>query len=365
MTTPIYVAISSHGFGHAAQTCVVLNALAESRTGLKFNISTGVPRDFLTQRLRCDFEYYPEVVDPGLVMKSSLKVLQQESFDSYTSWFSHWDTHIEHLATQMEQQRSTLVLSNIAFAVAPAAKRVGIPALGFCSLNWADVFSHYCGHFDGAAQLVGQIQTAYADLDRFIRLTPAMPMSWMRNSISSPPIVRLGIDQHERLIDTLGIHKDRTRIVLVGFGGIDTPLPLKHWPTAQNVIWIFPTGEKIVREDIRTLGDLQLSYIDALTSCDVVVTKAGYGTFVEAAFAAKPVVYVERDDWPEEPYLVEWLAKYVPIQSVGKDAFYLGQFLNEVNTVSAAASKYIRPVNGIQQVVDEITNLLYKNSPAS
>jgi hypothetical protein len=358
MTTPIYVAISSHGFGHAAQTCVVLNALAESRIGLKFNISTGVPRDFLTQRLRCDFEYYPEVVDPGLVMKSSLKVLQQESFDSYTSWFSRWDTHIEHLATQMKQHRAALALTNIAFAVAPAAKRVGIPALGFCSLNWADVFSHYCGHFDGASQLVNQIQTAYANLDRFIRLTPAMPMSWMRNSITVPPIVRLGIDQRKRLNDALGVHQDRIRIVLVGFGGIDTPLPLKHWPTAQDVTWIIPAGEKRVREDILSLGDLQLSYIDVLTSCDVVVTKAGYGTFVEAAFAAKPVVYVERDDWPEEPYLVEGLAKYVPIQSVGKSAFYSGQFLNEVNAVSAAAPKYSRPENGIQQVVDEITNFL-------
>lgn len=358
MTTPIYVAISSHGFGHAAQTCVVLNALAESHTGLKFNISTGVHRDFFTQRLHCPFEYCPEIVDPGLVMKSSLKVLQQETFDSYANWFSHWDTHVEHFATQMEQQRSALVLSNIAFAVAPAAKRVGIPALGFCSLNWADIFSHYCGHFDGVSQLVDQIQTAYANLDRFIRLTPAMPMSWMRNSTNAPPIVRLGVDQRERIIDALGVHKDRSRIVLVGFGGIDTPLPLKLWPTAHDVTWLITTSKQIVREDIRTLGDLNLSYIDALASCDVVVTKAGYGTFVEAAFAAKPVVYVERDDWPEEPYLVEWVAKYVPIQRVRKSAFYSGQFLNEVNAVSSMAHKANRPANGVQQVVDEITNFL-------
>lgn len=357
MTASIFVALSSHGFGHAAQTCVVLNALAESRSGLTFDITTNVPHDFLIQRLRCSFEYRQEKVDPELVMESSLKVLPRETFDSYSTWFSQWDAHVEHYTKQLEKQRSALVLTNVAFTVAPAAKRAGIPVLGFCSLNWADIFAHYCGHFDGAMAQIKQMQQAYGDLDRFIRLTPAMPMSWLRNAVSVPPIVRFGVDQRQRIIDDLGV-KQEHRLVLVGFGGIDTPLPLKSWPMASDISWLFPAGVHTIRKDMLSLTDLNLSYIDALASCDVVVTKPGYGTFVEAAFAAKPVVYIERDDWPEQPYLVDWLGKYVATEGVQKREFYSGNFLKEVNAVSYATPKIFCPENGIRHVVDEIGKFL-------
>ena len=54
---------------------------------------------------------------------------------------------------------------------------------------------------------------------------------------------------------------------------------------------------------------LGIEFGDMLASCDAVLTKPGYGTFVEAACAGVPVLYVARKDWPEEPYLVNWLKR--------------------------------------------------------
>ena len=44
-----------------------------------------------------------------------------------------------------------------------------------------------------------------------------------------------------------------------------------------------------------------------LRSVDVVLTKPGYGTFTEAACNGAAVLYLRRDDWPEQDCLIEWL----------------------------------------------------------
>ena len=50
-----------------------------------------------------------------------------------------------------------------------------------------------------------------------------------------------------------------------------------------------------------------MDFTDLVRSVDAVLTKPGYGTFTEAAFNGTPVLYVRRDDWPEQDCLIEWL----------------------------------------------------------
>ena len=50
-----------------------------------------------------------------------------------------------------------------------------------------------------------------------------------------------------------------------------------------------------------------MPHIDVVCSVDALITKPGYGSFVEAACNGIPILYVRRGDWPEEHYLVRWL----------------------------------------------------------
>ena len=52
---------------------------------------------------------------------------------------------------------------------------------------------------------------------------------------------------------------------------------------------------------------LAMLFPDLLRSIDLVLTKPGYGTFTEAACNGAAVLYVRRDDWPEQECLIEWL----------------------------------------------------------
>ncbi|TAN60870.1 MAG: hypothetical protein EPN20_13195, partial [Magnetospirillum sp.] len=46
----LWLALSPHGFGHAAMTAPVVTELRRRRPGLRLTIQTGVPRAFLESR---------------------------------------------------------------------------------------------------------------------------------------------------------------------------------------------------------------------------------------------------------------------------------------------------------------------------
>ena len=54
----------------------------------------------------------------------------------------------------------------------------------------------------------------------------------------------------------------------------------------------------------------QFPYADVMASCDVVVTKPGYGVMQECAVNDKPMVYVEREDFREYPILEAALKRH-------------------------------------------------------
>ncbi len=105
-------------------------------------------------------------------------------------------------------------------------------------------------------------------------------------------------------------------LVLLSPGGIASSLDLRRWPRRPSVRWIAPAS--IAREAPGTtaLEAVGWPHVDVLASVDAVITKPGYGTFVDAACNARPLVYAERPDWPEEPRLGRWLAGRVPTATV-------------------------------------------------
>jgi UDP-N-acetylglucosamine:LPS N-acetylglucosamine transferase len=73
-----------------------------------------------------------------------------------------------------------------------------------------------------------------------------------------------------------------------------------------------------------------MHFSDLLASADIMLTKPGYGAFVEAACSGIPVLYVERDDWPEQPYLITWLSQHGLCHRLTAAQVQDGNFAQEV-----------------------------------
>lgn len=306
--TRLLVAISHHGLGHLAQTAPVINALHTARPDLTFLIWSGVTPAALAARIHAPFQHRHEPADVGLAMHDAVRVDLAASRDAYLDFHRDWDGRVAREADWLREREVTGVLADVACLPLAAAARAGIPGIALCSLNWVDIAAAYLAEQEGMAAVLEQMAAAYRSARAFLRATPAMPMDWLDNREALPPISAHGIGRAVELRERLGLAAGE-RLVLLGFGGIGYQAA-KPLPALNGVRWLVPDGWRQERADLIPFAHTGLPFIDLLASCDVLVTKVGYGSFVEAAAAGIPVLYIDRPDWPETPFLAEWLVAH-------------------------------------------------------
>lgn len=354
----LVVDISAHGFGHVAQTAPVLNALHALRPDVRLTIRSSAPHSLLQQRLQCPFEHLPYAFDFGMRMHSAIAVDLVRSAADYHAFHADWSVRVAHEAQALSRLHPDLLLANVPYLSLAAANAAGIPAVALCSLNWAEIFGHYFGHDAQGEALNATIQAAYRSALAFLKVEPAMPMADLPNARSIAPIASLGRYRREELNGKLGLSKN-TRIVLSAMGGMDFRLPMERWPEMPEVHWLIPSDWRIDRRDCTPFESLEIPFSDLLASCDAVLTKPGYGTFAEAACAGVPLLYVTRGDWPEQPYLVDWLIRNGRVLEVPRPALENGDGVLDLLERLWSLTAPARPVaNGAEEAAAYLSTLL-------
>jgi hypothetical protein len=320
----LVVALSAHGFGHAAQTAPVVNRLRALVPGLRVTLRTALPRSLLATRFDGDWTLTPVIGDFGVHMASSLDVQVDATAAEYAALHADWETAVEDEARALAALQPDLLLANVSYRALAGAARAGIPAVALCSLNWLDIYRHYCGTRPEAPAILAQMRAAYAGAGCFLRPTPGMPMADLPQVRGIGPIARLGQDRRAELRTRLGIG-DATRVVLLALGGVAHELDLGAWPQQRDLHWLVPASLHPGRRDMSAFDNLGLGFADLLRSVDAVVGKPGYGTFLEAACNATPLLYVSRGDWPEQPCLTEWVIAHARAAEVSRDRFERGE----------------------------------------
>jgi len=333
----LLVALSPHGFGHAAQASVVLNALRLERPDLRVTVQTSLPREFLAGRIGGAFDYVPRATDFGLVMHSALRIDLEASAARYRALHRDWERRVVAEAAAMEALAADLLLADVPYLSLAAAERAGLPALALCSLNWAGVYRELFGHRPEAPGILDQMEAAYNGARLFLCPQPSMPMPELSNVHAIGPLARLGRDRRQALRARLGL-RDGQRLVLLAPGGVPTRLPMERWPAMEDVHWLVPAAWQTRRPDATELESLQMDFVDVLRSVDALVGKCGYGTVAECVCNGTPMVYVARPDWPEDPYLADWLTRHGRCASVSRDE------LEEGRLAQALARCWAQPV---------------------
>lgn len=358
----LYVAISSHGYGHVAQTAPVLNELHRRNPDLKLVVESAVPRAHLESRIAAPFEHLPVATDFGMVMRDALTVDVPASEARYLDFHRGLDVAVEDARDRMRAHAPDLVLSNIPYVPIRAAQELGVPCVAMSSLNWADILEPVASRSPAVRHLIDDIRACYRDASSFLLLEPGMPMPWLTNAQTIGPVAAVGRPRHYLLRALLGVDRS-TRVILVSMGGIATDLNVANWPSIPATHWIIAGQPGIERPDMTALGEITMPYLDVLASCDAMVTKLGYGAFVEAACAGVPVAYISREQWPETPYLTRWLESHGRAVEIERSALFdgrLGDALERlwrmpallpvvptgVEQAVSLLEKYLRPPHG-------------------
>lgn len=304
----LLVALTAHGFGHAAMTAPVVNALADKLPALHLTLQSNHPKDLLASRFNGPFAQISGDDDFGLAMASATRIRLEDSAAAYRTLHGRLADAVTEQARRMRALGVDLLLSNIGYVPLLAARQAGIPAIALSCLNWADIYGHYFGDRPEAAAIEAEMLDAYNAATVFLRPVPAMPMPRVTNSRAIGPLASIGRGDRAAIRLRLGV-EDGMKLGIIAFGGVDAGLPLAGWPRLEGWQWLV-AGDSAGHPDLIAFDRSLFDFPDILQSCDVVLTKPGYGTFCEAAVNGTPVLFVPRPDWPESPHMIDWLSAH-------------------------------------------------------
>lgn len=316
----LLVAVSAHGFGHLAQCAPVVNALRARLPGMRLTVRSGLAPEYLASRLQGPFQVDPRSDDFGVCNRGALAVDLEATAARYRDLHREWPQRVAEVARELRRSAPDLLLADIPYLTLAAAQRAGIPNLALCSLHWGDIYWQLLSHLQEAPDIRARIMAAYAGADCFLRPAPAMPMDGLDNLRDIGPIAAVGRNRRPELARRLGLGAD-DRLVILSMGGHVSRLPIEVWPLVPGLHWLVPRSWEGERGDLSRLQDLGLPFGDLLASCDALVCKPGYGSFVEAAASGIPVLYVRRDDWPEQNSLLDWLHRHTRCVGVSRQVF--------------------------------------------
>lgn len=343
----LVVSISGHGFGHVAQTAPILNRLHERIPDLDITVRSAVPLAHLRSRIHAPFVHLTSEGDIGMLMTSALDVCIEESRQAYQRFHADWQARVIGEARLLEALDADMVLSNVGYLPLAGAQLAGIPNIALCSLNWADIYRHYCGE-DTISE---QIHQCYASADAFLRTTPGMEMRDLHNLIPVAPIAAIGCDRRDVLRAHLRL-SDQEKLVLVSMGGIASRLPIEGWPRIDGVRWLVQQAWQVEHPDAIEIESIPLSFSDLLASCDALLCKPGYGSFVEASCCATPILYVDRSGWPETRALTEWLQRHSVCREIARCELEQGTLVEALEQLWEAHSRESMDPQGGEQVTE-------------
>lgn len=358
----IFVAVSFHGFGHLAQVAPLVNTLFARHPDWQLVLQCAAGRELLQHWITPDFIHVQVATDPGIPMHNALRVDAAETWRQYRLDNARNQDDVAGLQKLLALHRPDLVLSNIGYRVARAASQLSIPCFHFCSLNWADSFYPYCAGQADAAAIYQALCDDYNQAEVFFRLPPYMPMPGLKNRVDVGPVCRVGrkLDLHAHFG-----HEPDVRHVLVTMGGMPYPLPFERWPQRSDLFFIHAGVPTAPRADLINLADCGISHLDLVASCAVILTKPGYGTFMEAACSGTPVLYVSRGDWPEQPPLLVWRRQHGYCREITETHFQQGDFVDDIEqaVVAARSAQYAERVSptGIDEIIARIELQLGKS----
>jgi hypothetical protein len=335
----LLVAITAHGFGHVAQTAPVVNALRRRLPKLRLTLYTSLPRSFLASRFAGDFTHIARCPDVGMCMKDALQVDAAASARAYRHFHRDWEMAVAREARLLKDCAPDAILA-----------------------NWMDLYRHCCAAQPEAATILEQMLGAYHSVHAFLQPVPHMPMPDLEKCRAIGPIARLGTDRRSHIRQRCRLPADG-KLVLVSLGGVPTQLNLAAWPPLSEVHWIVPASLNPQRRDMVALESLDMDFVDVLRSVDALITKPGYGSFVEAACNGVPVLYAPRLDWPEERFLLDWLRAHGRCLPVQRQQLLRGDFADALQQLfSQPAPEAVAP-SGVAEAVGRLSALLQDAQP--
>ncbi|MCW8996566.1 MAG: hypothetical protein OQK77_12195 [Psychromonas sp.] len=321
--------ISAHGFGHGAISTSVIERIMHNFPEIKITVLTLLPKSYLDSRLSRPFTYIESGHDFGMLMHSPIEVDVVNSRVKYQQLFDNWQQVVNKEIALLKQIKPDCVLSNISPITLDAAMQLNIRSASVAPFNWAQIYERYCldAQQPETRAIYQRMRDVYERVDYIYKPLPSVPFT----GVNEIKVASINSQPQEQLLKLLQyLPKGTKRVALVALGGLPLSLDLENWPVISGWHWLVDQPGYALRHDMTQIQELNMPFLQLVGSCELILTKPGYGTYCEIAAIARHkkirVISLARPDWPETPFLNAFLGARVPFVEIPV-AHLQGEFL--------------------------------------
>lgn len=218
--------------------------------------------------------------------------------------------------------------------------------------------------------MIAECDSEYSSADYYLALPGTTPQSqtFYQNVkiVDMPMIFRAAKTPKDEVLQSLGLPIGIvSKIVVLGFGGFKRS---EEWKLASEFLpegWIcIVLGEEGSNElPERFIGVSMNSYIpDYVNIADAVIGNIGYGTVSECIGHHTPLIYIPKEYWPEEKYLIDLLNRFDSGIRMSETDFVAGSWRHYLETASARKTNWSKHTlsseEAIEIVVKEIEGII-------
>lgn len=330
MSRPVlYVAITSHGFGHAVRAASVAAAAQALLPELLPIFVTKVPQWLVKSYVSGDFLQRDRALDVGVVQSDSIQMDLEATQHELEKLRDNEDQIIQEEADFITNQGASLVIADIPALAGKIAKQAGVPCWSISNFGWDFIYRDWGGKF---TELADWMSEGYASSDRTFRLPMFEPMD------AFPNITDVGLTggipqwSAQEIRQQFNLSNPQEKTALLSFGGLGLhKIPYQNLQYFTD--WQFITFDQQAPDcdNLLKISDHNYRPLDLMPISGRVISKPGYSTFSEALRVGVPIVSLRRERFAESPLLLKGIENYSYHQILSPTTFFEGdwEFLKE------------------------------------
>ncbi len=316
----LYIAITNHGFGHAARTASIVGQLQRLMPSIELIIVTTAPRWLLECYIDGDFIHRQLGFDVGVVQTDSLKMDLDTTLDRWNDIIDRQDEIVAREVAFCREHDVNLIFADAPPLATAIAQKLGVPCWMSSNFGWDFIYRDWGGEFIRIADWIGEL---YGKCDRLFRVPLHESMDRF------PQIEDVGLTGGDpkyplaELRSKFELARSQKQTILLTFGGLSLDA-IPYQNISQFPDWLFITLDLNAPElpNLVKVTDRKFRPVDFMPLCDRVVSKPGYSTYAEALKLQIPIISLTRSGFAESEIILNGMQDYGYHQVISPDTFF-------------------------------------------
>jgi UDP-N-acetylglucosamine:LPS N-acetylglucosamine transferase len=298
--------VSGHGFGHISRSFELIKVLLAHPEILEVHlIST---RNSFVKERHSKLFFREAKTDVGMVQNNSISIDVLKTLEELEGFIKNKPTIIESELRYLRHHKIDRIISDSSSLPFLLATKLNIPSFFVGNFTWSSIYSHYSGYDKKFLEHANILSEEYFFARAGLILAFSMPIDCISNQIPVGVVGRKPNLPKAELRKRFGMREDTTYFLLSfgAYGLEDTKIEFEKLPSSY--VPVVSGHEGFFSSQVMRISDD--NYPNVVCASDYVLTKPGYGILSECYYANTPIVYTDRGDFPEYPYLVQALDTY-------------------------------------------------------